>query len=551
MRRTSTQPRDILAERSALEAAIHGRTLCSELARTAARHPDLDAIRWTTGDAWQSLSYRAYREQLCDAALGLRALGLERGGFALILTGNRPEHVVASQAVVHAQGTPVSVYEAIAPSQLAYIANHCEATVAIVDAERLDMVLDLRPHLPQIRQVVVCGSAATPDADGWLVGWEELLSLGRAHHRRDPLAFETSALGVEPDDVATVIYTSGTTGPPKGVVLTHRFALCWVQAMNMREQVVAGDRIVSYLPLAHCTSQWLTQWMPSVCATTTHFCADPTLLVATLRDVRPTVLLGVPRVWEKLRTALPPGAGLDAIGLDRCRVPIICAAPCRPELIQFFHALGLPLSDGWGMTELGFGTWNGLDQIRPGTIGYPMPGVEVRLGEDSELLVRGHCMMSGYSKDLARTADAIDDDGWLHTGDVAEVDADGYFRIVGRKKELIITTSGKNISPLNIEAMLQEQPLIANCCVIGDGRDHLTALIALEPTLAERADADTEVACHVAAVNERLSAAEQVVAFRIVPGEWTVAGEELTPTLKMRRCAIEQKYAETIRTMYA
>jgi long-chain acyl-CoA synthetase len=547
-----TSIRDIEAERAAIDLVINSRTLCSELARTAARHADLDAMKWKKCDGtWQSLTFRAYRERVREAALGLRVLGLEPGGFGLVLTGNRHEHVVASQAMVHVQSTPVGIYEAIAASQLAYIANHCEATVAVVDAERLDIVLELRPQLPHIRHVVVCGASAEPDSSGWVIGWDELLALGRVEHERDPFGFETSAMGVEADDVATIIYTSGTTGPPKGVVLTHRFVLCWVEAMNMRERVVPGDRVVSYLPLAHCTSQWLTQWQSTVCAMTTHFCEDPSQLVATMREVRPTLLLGVPRVWDKLRASLPARAGLGAIGLDQCRIPIICAAPCGPELIEFFHGLGLPLSDGWGMTEVGFGTWNGLEQIKPGTIGYPMPGMEARLGEDSELLVRGHSMMSGYYKDPVRTAETIDADGWLHTGDVAEVDADGYYRIVGRKKELIITTSGKNMSPVNIESMLQEQPLIGQCCVIGDGRDHLTALIVLEPTLAARPDAADEAARHVAAINERLSAAEQIVAFTIMAAEWTVAGEELTPTLKIRRATIEQKYAETIRAMYA
>jgi long-chain acyl-CoA synthetase len=547
----TTTSRDIQTERAAIDIVINGRTLCSELARTAARHADLDAMKWKSDGAWQSLTFRTYRERVREAALGLRVLGLDAGGFGLVLTGNRHEHVVASQGMVHAQGTPVGVYEAIAASQLAYIANHCEATVAVVDADRLDMVLELRPQLPHIRHVVVCGRAGDPEPSGWVIGWDQLLALGRAEHERDPFAFETSALGVGADDVATIIYTSGTTGPPKGVVLTHRFVLCWVAAMNMRERVIAGDRVLSYLPLAHCTSQWLTQWQPVVCATTTHFCEDPSQLVATMREVRPTLLLGVPRVWGRLRASLPAGAVLDAIGLDQCRIPIICAAPCAPELIEFFHGLGLPLSDGWGMTEVGFGTWNGLEQIKPGTIGYPMPGMEARLGEDSELLVRGLSMMSGYYKDSVRTAETIDADGWLHTGDVVEVDADGYYRIVGRKKELIITTSGKNISPVNIESMLQEQPLVGQCCVIGDGRDHLTALIVLEPSLAARPDAADEVARHVAVVNERLSTAEQIVAFTVLPGEWTVAGEELTPTLKIRRATIECKYAETIRAMYA
>src|SRR5919201_3999827 len=262
-----TTSRDIEAERAAIDLVVNGKTLCSELARTAARHADLDAMKWKVDGAWRSLTFRAYRERVREAALGLRVLGLEPRGFGLVLTGNRHEHVIASQAMLHVQSTPVGVYEAIAASQLAYIANHCEATVAVVDADRLDMVLELRSQLPHIRHVVVCGAAGEPDPGGWVICWDELLALGRAEHQRDPFAFETSALGVAADDVATIIYTSGTTGPPKGVVLTHRFVLCWVEAMNMRERVVPGDRVVSYLPLAHCTSQWLTQWQSTVCAT--------------------------------------------------------------------------------------------------------------------------------------------------------------------------------------------------------------------------------------------------------------------------------------------
>ncbi len=307
----------------------------------------------------------------------------------------------------------------------------------------------------------------------------------------------------------------------------------------------------------------------------THFCADPSQLVPTLREVRPTWFLGVPRVWENLRAAITASvgdgssSGLDAIGLDRCRVPVICAAPCPAELVEFFHALGLPLADGWGMTELGFGTWNGLERIKPGTIGPAIPGIEARCACDGELLVRGLEMMTGYYKDPIRTAETIDLDGWLHTGDIAEVDADGYYRIVDRKKDLIITTSGKNISPSNLEALLKEHPLVGQTCVIGDNRDHITALIVLDaalaagfagqrgiqaasiPQLAAHPDIRAEVARHVQSVNERVSAAEQILAFKILPSEWTVEGEELTPTLKIRRAAIEHKHAEEIQAMYA
>lgn len=543
--------RDVVSERTAIDRMIRGRTLCSELARTATYRSDLYAMKWKAAGVWESLTFGQFRACVRDATLGLRSLGFARGDAGLILTANRYEHVLASQAMMHAQATPVGLYEAIASAQLAYIADHCEAKVAIVDAERLDMVVALRPQLPGIRTVVVCGTPVRPDPSGWVIGWDQLLERGRAEHIRDPGAFESSVEGVAADDVATIIYTSGTTGPPKGVVLTHRFALCWVAAMNARAPAATGDRILSYLPLAHCTSQWLTQWQSIVHATTTYFCPDLSQLIATMREVRPTYLLGVPRVWDRLRVEASGAGGLDAVGLDECRVPIICAAPCPRDVIEFFHRLGLPLSDGWGMTEVGFGTWNGLEQIRPGTVGVAMPGMEARIAEDSELLVRGLTMMSGYYKDPVRTAETIDADGWLHTGDVAAVDPDGYYRIVGRKKELIITSGGKNVSPVNIEAMLQEEPLIAQCCVVGDGRDHLSALIVLEPTVAARATAAADIARHVAIVNERLSAAEQIVAHTILTADWTVQGEELTPTLKIRRAAIERKHAQEIDAMYA
>jgi long-chain acyl-CoA synthetase len=567
--------RDIEAERATIELAIAGRTLCSELARTVELHGDLEALTWKAGGERQAMTWRDYRARVREVSLGLRELGFERGGFALVLSGNRPEHVVGCQGIMHALGTPVALYDALAPTQVAYIANHCEATVAVVEADLLHVLLQIRAELPNLRHVVVCGPRDELEPSDWLIGWDELLAIGRAEHERDPFAFESAVLDVAPDDLATVIYTSGTTGPPKGVMLTHRFALCWVEAWSLRTRAMPGDRIVSYLPLAHCTSQWLTQWQATVCATVTHFCADPSQLVPTLREVRPTWFLGVPRIWEKLRTAITASvgdgssSGLDAIGLDRCRVPVICAAPCPAELIEFFHALNLPLADGWGMTELGFGTWNGLEQIKPGTIGPPIPGIEARLARDGELLVRGLEMMTGYYKDPTRTAETIDADGWLHTGDIAEVDADGYYRIIDRKKDLIITTSGKNISPSNLETLLKEHPLIGQACVIGDNRDHITALIVLEPALAAgftaqpgiqaasiselaaHPDVVAEVTRHVQAVNQRLSAAEQILAFRILPTEWTVEGEELTPTLKIRRATIEHKHAREIKAMYA
>jgi long-subunit acyl-CoA synthetase (AMP-forming) len=612
----SRQPRDIALERRQIDEAIGDHTLCSALARTASTHPEVEALKWPTTDEWASLTWAQYRDLVRDVALGLRSIGFSPGGFGVLLTRNRPEQVIASHALLHAGGTPVGLYNALAPAQIAYIANHCVATVAIVDAVFLDKLAAIRADLPNLSRIVVVGSTDENRPD-WVVGWEDVVQLGRAEHTTNPYAFEEASLRVTPDDLAALIYTSGTSGPPKGVMITHRNALREVEAVGRMARARAGDRTVSFVPLAHVTEQFFSLWQFAVCGTTTHFCPDPAELLPTLRAVRPTWFFGPPRVWEKVHAgihaamaaqdpaerrrweaaiesgrqlvacdqggartgelaqrhaALRPvrSAIVSSFGLDQCRIALTGSAPCSSEVLEFFHALGLRVSEAWGMTETSCaGTWNGLGKIKIGSVGRTIPGLEARIAPDGELVVRAGTVSPGYYRDPERTGQCLDAAGWLHTGDMAEVDEDGYYRIVDRKKELIINAYGKNISPANLESLLKNHPLIGQACVVGDRRPHLVALLVLDgpvaaawarergietaslAKLSSRPEVVDEVQRGVEAVNEQVSAAECIRAFTILPTEWTPETEELTPTLKLKRRVITARYAAEIERMYS
>ncbi|HWE60259.1 MAG TPA: AMP-binding protein [Chloroflexota bacterium] len=588
--------RDLRAERSALEQAVAGRTICEALARMAAQRPDAEALTWMAdGGGRQALTWRQVHEQVDACALGLRTLGVAPDTCALILTRNRPEHFLANHALLQVRGIPVGLYPELAPAQVAQIATHCAARVAVVEAAFLPLLDAIRADLPALEWVVVIGAGDGQPRTG-VIGWEELLRRGREFVQR------TSGAGAElsarPEDPAALIYTSGTSGSPKGVLLTHRAALQEVEMWQRTWMAVeAGDRLISYAAPAHVSAYVLALWLPPVCGTVTHLCPDRAALLPALRAVRPTRFFGPPGVWETLRATLetPPdsvpsvaealwvgqtvvaygrrgaaapreqaqayralaprrAALLGALGLEHCQGALVAGAPCPPELIVFFHALGLPLGQGWGMTETGglaFAT--GPDPRWIGTVGLPMLGVEARLSPDGELLVRGGSLMAGYYLDPARTAEALDGAGWLHTGDLADVGIGGRYRIVGRKTDLIILASGKNVAPSPIEEMLTAHPLIGQACVVGEGQERLTALLVLAAPAERAADPAVLAAIrqHVAAVNARLSGAEQITGFTILTTAWSVAEGELTPMLKLKRAVIARKYAAAIAAMYA
>ena len=611
--------RDVAAERAEIEKAISGRTLVDVLTATAAARGDAKALNWRTDDGWQSLSWTQYRERVRDTALGLRSIGLERGDFVAIMARNRPEHLIADLGAIHAGATPVSLYNTLAPEQVAYVVGHCEATVAIVEDEGfLAKFREVRDQLPNLRTIVVL-DPISGEAEG-LVSWDTVLAAGAAEHERDPEVFERIVAEVKPDDLATLIYTSGTTGPPKGAMDSHHQVLWMCESARQWLPTKPGDRHVSYLPFAHAFERFVGHWYGLYIGGETFFCPDPALLFAYAAEARPNDMIGVPRVWEKLHSAL--NAGIDAepdeqrkagiqgaiavgrelvkhrqagteppaelaakaehcrpvwqallgkVGLDQCEIAVTGAAPINVEVIEFFQALELPMVEGWGMTETTVGATfaPGLDQHRNGTVGVADYGVEVVLADDGEILVRGGNVTQGYYKMPEQTAEAIDADGWLHTGDIGEIDEDGYLRIIDRKKELIITAGGKNISPANLENLLKLHPLVGQACAIGDRRPFVSALIVLDgevapiwakqngieydslAELAERPEVLEAIQEAVDECNRHVAKVEAVRRFTILPVEWTAESEELTPTLKLKRRVVHSRYGPQIEAMYA
>jgi long-chain acyl-CoA synthetase len=596
-------PEDVAAMRSAIEHEIAGTTLLTAYAETVAQAPDVVAHKWLAGGEWRSLTYQQVYDQVGDAALGLAAVGLRPGEFAAIWSRNRSEATIADYAVMHARGVPVFIYPTIAPEQAADLIGHCEATVVIVEREFLPVLDSVRAGLPQLRALVVLGDdpASSPNETGEtqagetrVLSWAALLDLGRAAADRDPAAFERSWRQVTPDTLATLIYTSGTTGRSKGVMITHR-NVRYQQAASLQvnplEKQVAEDgvaTIVTYLPMAHVTGRTLDHWGPMAHPTTLAYCPNQLQLFAVAAQVHPTLMMGIPRVWEKLHAALRGAlpdvtpaavralpdavkqAVLTRIGLDRCRIAATGSAPVDPEIIEFFRALGVPLSEGWGMSELSnAATFAAPDEARTGAVGRPFPGMEIRLADDGEVLVRGPLVMAGYYKDPELTMATIDSAGWLHTGDIGEFDDAGFLKIIDRKKELIITSGGKNISPALVEYELQRHPLIGQACAIGDRRNYVTALLVLDPDttpawaqaqgisfgsladLAAHPDVLAEVERGVAVANSHLARPEQVRRFTLLPAEWTAQSGELTPSMKRRRQVIIDRYAKEIEELYA
>jgi long-chain acyl-CoA synthetase len=543
-------------------------------------------------------------------AAGLADLGVRPGDRVVLMMRNRPEFHYADVGTLLAGATPMSIYNSSSPEQIEYLAGHSEATAAIVgDIGMLERFLKVRGELPGLRNIILIDD---PDgvAPGDVVPFADVVGAS-------PVDLGEAADRIRPDDLLTLIYTSGTTGPPKGVMISH-YNLCWVVESMVRAtgELLTGWRQVSYLPMAHIAERWLTHYLHISDGTEVTTCPEPTELASYLREVRPEHFLGVPRVWEKIYAGitaavaadpekqagfekalevghkaaavrvsgqpLPPELAaawerVDAaafanvralVGLDQVRMAITGAAPIPRPVLDFFLDIGVPLSEVYGMSEA-TGPTNWARQIRPGTVGPPIPGQEMKFLDDGEVCLRGGNVFSGYLKDPDRTAEALDEEGWLHTGDVGELDEAGYLKIVDRKKELIITAGGKNISPANLEAAIKAYPVIGQACTIGDGRAYMSALIVLDPDvapswarsrgidfssladLAAHPDVRVEVERCVADANSRFSQVEQIKKFSILPTEWLPDSEELTPTMKLKRRGVLAKYAEEIEKLYA
>jgi long-chain acyl-CoA synthetase len=554
---------------------------------TAKANPDRCALRLKEDEF--SMTWAEYADKVRRTAAGLAGLGLERGGAMAIMLTNRPEFHLFDAAALRLGATPFSIYNTYAAEQVHYQLRDAEARIFVTEKVLIDRLRDL----PGVDHLIVVDDGAEVES-----------------HAREDFDFDAAWQAIDPDDTLTLIYTSGTTGPPKGVQLTHANVMAGIRGFDEMIAFPSDGRVVSWLPMAHIAERLCSHYLPMLLGFTTTCCPDPRQVVAYLPDVRPTWFFAVPRIWEKLKAAIEAGLAAESdaakkqatewalgvglrkveleqtgrplpeelreehakadelvlskirarLGLDELESVNVGAAPTPPEVIAFFHAIGIPLAELWGMSETtGYGACNPPERIKIGTVGPVSPGVEIRLGEDGEVLIRGPVVTKGYRNQPDKTREAIDPEGWLHTGDVGEFDEDGYLKIVDRKKELIISAAGKNMSPANIEAKVKaSSPVIGQVIAIGDGKPFNVALITLDPDVApafaEQHGEDAvlaEVKRGVDGANEGMARAEQIKKFTVLPTEWEPGGDELTPTMKLKRKPIHEKYANEIEALYS
>jgi long-subunit acyl-CoA synthetase (AMP-forming) len=589
---------------------IAGDTLHAAFAARVARHPDAVFVR--DGDGEESLTWAEVDRRVRRLAGGLAALGVARGDRVGMLVPNVPAFFVCDLAIVGLGAVPVSIYGTSSPEQIGHVLEDAAISLLICDATALARARAARDAVPgDVRIVVIdAGDALRKD------GPEE--SLSRVAERcPEDFDLDAETARARPDDLLTMIYTSGTTGPPKGVELSHDNLLSGMRSIAAVSGIGEGGRVISWLPAAHIAERAAHYYSAVLWGLEITTCADPRTIAAVLPRVRPTWFFAVPRVWEKIAAALQAGleadgadpefaaavarnaerveleqagepvpaplaescAAADAryfaplrarLGLDAAEFMNVGAAPIARDVLVFLHSVGLPVAEIWGMSEAcACGTLNPPAAPRLGSVGPPLPGIELRLEPDGEILLRGRPLMRGYHDLPERNREAFTADGFFRTGDVGRIDADGYLWIVDRKKELIINSAGKNMSPANIEATIKSSSqLIAHAVAIGDARPYVTALLLLDPDAgaawAARNGADpalpalagderlrAEIAAAVEAANSRLARVETVRRFTVLGDDWAPGGEELTPTSKLRRRQIHTRYAEPIAAMYA
>ncbi len=600
----------IRPEHAARPRALDAATMCEAFQLTAAERLDEVALRTIVDGV--SITFGEYAARVRRLAAGLHALGVRAGDTVGLLLTNRPEFHLVDTAAMHLGATPFSIYNTSSAEQIAYLLGDAGNRVLVVEAQFLERARDAVSRAGEVEHLVVVDGAP----DGALTLEElELAEPGPAFD------FDASWRAVQPQDILTLIYTSGTTGPPKGVQLTHGNEIAQCRGIDAVAHPRPGGSIVSFLPHAHIADRGLSHYAQMAWGHTITCCPELTQVFAHVADAHPTFWGGVPRVWEKLKAALEAGIeaepdeakragtreaielGLrkvrleqrgepvpgelaeacqraeeavfskirDKLGLERCEWYAIGAAPCPLDVLEFFAAIGIPICEVWGMSEItSVGTLVPQDNLRLGTVGPPIPGVEVRLAEDGELLVRGPTVMAGYRNQPEKTAETIDTDGWLHSGDIAELDEAGFVKIIDRKKELIINAAGKNMSPANIEQQLKQgSPLIGQAIAIGDAKPYNVALIVLDPDacvafaqqraledpsvepMAREPEVIEEVRAGVERANSHLSRVEQIKRFEVLACDWPPAGDELTPTMKLKRKPISSKYAAEIEALYS
>ncbi|MGF9755363.1 AMP-dependent synthetase/ligase [Microvirga sp. 0TCS3.31] len=617
MTATETEP-DVLAVRAEYEARILGLHMPATVRRAAETYGDApafsDKFDVPEGETWSTITWTETWDLTRRVAAALIDLGVEPGDPVAIMAANRTAHTLADYGAMTAAAVPMSIYNTLAQDQVAFIAGESRPVVVVLEDhdryQRWERALD---EVDSIRHLVMLSDADRVD-DPRVMTWPDLLARGD-----DTGPVDERMERITPDLPATFLYTSGTTGNPKGVVLTHHNVMYEAVSTLDAGGLHGPQRTISYLPLAHIAERILATYAPPFLGSHVHAIPDPAGLLGALGEVHPTAFFGVPRVWEKIRTGISAklaedpdpanqklvtdamAAGLawtqaheygnemtpeveeafaradEAIlaflrlllGLDQVQWAASAAAPMPLEVAKFMGGLGVRVYDVYGMTETtGAFTSNGPDAFKLGTVGRPNPGVEVRLAEDGEILCRGPVNTPGYYKQEAATRNLLDEDGWIRTGDIGTVDEDGFYSVVDRKKELIITSAGKNIAPSNIENYLKESPIVGHAMALGDGQSYVVAILTLDgeiaPLVAARLGleftdlADLSAKPEIRAMaqaavdkaNERLSRPEQVKAWELLPDEWTAESEELTPTLKLKRRVVKTKYADVVDKLY-
>jgi long-subunit acyl-CoA synthetase (AMP-forming) len=595
------------ATEAAGKRAIDAPTVAEAFRITTEQHPDDVAVR--NRDDSISITWGQVRDRADALAGGLAKLGVKKGDTVALMFGNRPEFHISDLAAMTLGAVPFSIYQTYTPEQIEYLISDSGARVAILEQAFLDRFLEARKQLPDLEHVIVVDGEAP----------EGVMALADVEGSNADFDAEAAWRAIKPEDLLTLIYTSGTTGPPKGVQLSHANQMDVVGSIEEIIGLPKGIRVISWLPSAHIAERSAHHYIPIVFAGTITCCENPREVMSYLPDVRPNWFFAVPRIWEKLKAGLETTlhsqpeeqrekveraidaarqkvrleqageevpadlaeevaaadeeyfAGLrKMLGLDDVITINVGAAPTPVDVLEFFHAIGLELAELYGMSEsTGAGTCNRPGNVKIGTVGPAAPGCEIKLADDREVLIRGGCVMVGYRNQPEKTAETVDKEGWLHTGDIGEIDDEGFLKIVDRKKEIIINAAGKNMSPANIEAELKTAtPLIGQAAAIGDARPYNTALLVLdadfapqwaskqgiEDTSLEALAGDEKVHAAVQegvdAANEHLARVEQIKKFTIVPGDWLPGGDELTPTMKLKRKPIAEKYDDEIESMY-
>jgi long-chain acyl-CoA synthetase len=600
---------------------VPGETVPRIFWNTAERRASQVWMREKELGIWRAWTWAQTAQAVREIAHGLMALGFERGETVSILSNTVVEWVLADVAVLSCGGVCSGIYPTDAASQAHYLCEDSSSVMLFVeDDEQLDKALEIRDQLPKLRKIIVFDMDGLHDLDDpGVIGLDALRALGREHLAAHPKALDERIAAVQTDDLAILVYTSGTTGKPKGAMHSHRTLVTSMRGYNLTTAQDENDERMCFLPLCHIAERMGGEYFAMYTGSKLNFVENPDTVPENVREIAPTVAVAVPRVWEKFYSAvtiaikessrlqqLAYGWGLSVgmkvvelvlagkpvpallklqfrvarvlaldnvrrmIGIHRARFCVTGAAPISPDLVRWYMALGVPMAEVWGMTETGgVSTYTPPDRIRPGKIGIAAPWNEVRIDPATgEILVRGPNVFIGYLNQPEKTAEAIDKDGWLHTGDVGSVDEEGMFRITDRMKDIIITAGGKNVTPTEIENELKFSPYVTDAVVIGDARPYLVVLIMIDQENVEKFAQDNDVPfsnytsltrapgvraliqAEVDRANKKFARVEQIKKFHLIESQLTAEDEELTPTMKLKRKLVQTKYKPQIDAMY-